>query len=94
MMKVRKISETIGMPVYTDEGHYYGDIEESIIEGNKVTAWRVRATRNSQLSRVLAGASGVTIPHQFVKAVGDVMLISRNAVPGTEEENSITEKAR
>ena len=29
---------------------------------------------------------GIIVPHQFVKAIGDVVVISRNAVPVRDEE--------
>ena len=85
MIKTRKVTDVYGMPVYTDEGLYYGDIEESILSGNKVHGWRVKATKNSMLTRVLSGAKGVTVPHQFVKSIGDVMIISSHALPSGEE---------
>lgn len=92
-MKTKKVTEVFGMPVYTDEGQYYGDVEESQLAGNKVHGWRVRATRNSMLLRVLSGAKGVTIPHQFVKSIGDIMIISAHALPsdGGDEEAAIEE---
>ena len=85
MIKTRKVSDVYGMPVYTDDGLYYGDVEESIFSGNKVHGWRVRATKNSMLTRVLSGAKGVTVPHQFVKSIGDIMIISAHALPSSEE---------
>lgn len=85
-VKARKVTDVFGMPVYTDEGFYYGDIEESVISGNKIVGWKVKSTRNSTLSRVLGGAKGVMVPHQMVKSVGDIMIISRAAVPMKEEE--------
>ncbi len=85
-VKARRVTDVFGMPVYTDEGFYYGDIEESVIAGNKIIGWKVKSTRNSTLSRVLGGAKGVMVPHQMVKSVGDIMIISRAAVPMKEEE--------
>ena len=76
------------MPVYTDEGYYYGDVEEVILQSNRVYGWRVKATRNSQLMRVLTGAKGATIPHQLVKSVGDIMIISRSALPAEESTDT------
>jgi len=81
MLKMRKISETYDMKVFTDEGDYFGDIEESIVTKNKIFGWRVRATKNSYLAKVLGSAKGVIIPHQLVKAIGDVVIISKAAVP-------------
>jgi len=91
MLKTKKISDTYGIPVYTDEGYYYGDIEEVILQGNRVFGWKVRATKHSQLSRVLTGAKGATIPHNLLKSIGDIILISRNALPEGEEDSASSE---
>ncbi len=85
IVKTKKVTDVLGMPVYTDEGYYYGDVEETVIMGNKVHGWKVRATKNSMLSRVLSGAKGVTVPHQFVKSIGDIMVIAGHALPSSEE---------
>jgi sporulation protein YlmC with PRC-barrel domain len=76
------------MKDFTDEGDYFGDIEESILTTNKVFGWRVKATRNSFLTKILGSAKGVIVPHQLVKSVGDIMIISKAAVPsyGPEED--------
>lgn len=84
--RTRNVTESFNMQVFTDAGDYFGDVEEAILSGNKVSGWRVKATRNSFLTRVLSGARGVIIPHQLVKAVGDVMIISKNAVPNYDEQ--------
>ncbi|MBI2564428.1 PRC-barrel domain-containing protein [Candidatus Woesearchaeota archaeon] len=86
MLRVKKISETYDMKVFTDQGDYFGDIEETILSMNKVYGWRVKSTKNSFLSRVLGTAKGVIVPHQFVKAVGDIFIISKAAVPSADEE--------
>jgi len=86
MLKMKSISETYDMRVFTDSGDYFGDVEESIITQNKVFGWRVRATKNSFLSKVLGSAKGVIVPHQLVKSVGDVMIISKAAIPSYSEE--------
>ena len=41
-MKVRKISEVLGMRVYTDSGDYFGEIEEVNLSENKIDGWRIR----------------------------------------------------
>ncbi len=88
MLKMKKISETYDMKVFTDGGDYFGDVEESILTKNKVFGWRVKASRNSYLARILGSAKGVIVPHQLVKSVGDIMIISKAAIPnyGQEEE--------
>ena len=86
MLKTKNITQTINTKVYTDDGFYFGDIEESIISANKVFGWRVKATKTSYLTKVLGGAKGVIVPHQLVKAVGDVIIISKSAIPNYDEE--------
>lgn len=87
MLKMKKVSETYELRVFTDTGDYFGDIEDSIVSGNKVSGWKIKATKNSYLSKVLGSAKGVIVPHQLVKAVGDIFIISKNAAPtGAAEE--------
>ena len=94
MLKMKRISETYEMKVFTDTGDYFGDIEESIMTSTKVFGWKVKATKNSFLSKVLGSAKGVIVPHQLVKAVGDILIISKTAVPSySEEESGSSEEA-
>jgi sporulation protein YlmC with PRC-barrel domain len=81
MLKMKRISETYDMRVFTDEGEYFGNIEEAVLTKNKIFGWRVKAAKNSFLSRALGGAKGVIVPHQLVRDIGDIMLISKAAVP-------------
>lgn len=90
MLKMKRLSETYNMKVFTDGGDYFGDIEESILTKTKLFGWRVRATKNSFLSRVLGSAKGVIVPHQLVKSIGDIMIISRAAVPSYNPEEETT----
>jgi len=91
MLKMKRISETYSMKVFTDTGDYFGDIEESILTANKVFGWRVRSTKNSFLNKVLGSAKGVIVPHQLVKSVGDIMIISKAAVPSYNPEEDMDE---
>ncbi|OYT31186.1 photosystem reaction center subunit H [Candidatus Woesearchaeota archaeon] len=86
MLRMKRIQDTYDMKVFTDQGDYFGDVEEAILTPTKVQGWRVRATKNSFLSKVLGSAKGVIVPHQLVKAIGDIMIISRAAVPNYAEE--------
>jgi sporulation protein YlmC with PRC-barrel domain len=88
MLKMKKVSETYDSKVFTDAGDYFGDVEDSIVHGNRVSDWKIKATKNSFLSKVLGSAKGVIVPHQLVKAVGDIIIISKSAVPnaGANEE--------
>ena len=90
MLKMKKITETYDRKVFTDTGDYFGDVEESILVQTKVFGWRVRSTKNSFLSHVLGSAKGVIVPHQLVKSIGDVMIISKAAVPNYNPEEEST----
>jgi len=87
MLKVKHLNEMYDVRVYTDTGEYFGDIEESILTTNKVFGWRIKATKSSFLSKILGNAKGVIVPHQLVKAIGDIMIINKAAIPSYEEDN-------
>ena len=86
MLKVKRMTQVYDMRVFTDSGDYFGDVEESILTANKVFGWKVRATKSSSLHKILGGAKGVIVPHKLVKAVGDIMIISKSAVPNYTDE--------
>ncbi len=92
MLKMKHVSDAIGMKVFTDNGDYFGEIEEAILTKTKVFGWRVKSTKNSFLEKVLGGAKGVIVPHTLVKSFGDVMIISRAAVPSYPDEGPSAEK--
>ena len=81
MLKMEKITSMYNMKVFTDSGEYFGDVEELILTKTRIFGWRVRATKNSYLSKVLGSAKVVIVPHQLVKSIGDVVIISKAAVP-------------
>ena len=92
MLNFKKISDVYDMKVFTDTGEHCGNIEEAIMTLNKIFGWRVRSARGSSLSKVIGGAKGVIVPHQLVKSIGDIMIISKSALPstalGSEEEDA------
>ena len=93
MLKTKRMTEAYDMKVFTDSGEYFGDVEEAIMTPTKVVGWRVKATRNSFLTKILGGgAKGVIVPHLHVKSVGDVMIISKLAVPAYSKESDEDEK--
>ena len=92
MVKTRQLTDMNAMNVYTDTGDYFGDIEESVLATNKVFGWRIRATKASYLTKVLGGAKGVIVPHHYVKAIGDIMIIAKGAIPSYEEGSEEGEK--
>ena len=89
MLRTKRVTETYDMRVFTDTGDYFGDVEEALMTQTKVVGWRVKASRNSVLNKLLGSAKGVVVPHQLVKSVGDVMIISKAAMPSyTGEETA------
>jgi len=87
MLKSKKISQVIGKKVYTDEGDFFGRIEEAILVIGKVYGWAIAAEEGSYLAKILGNTKrGVIIPHNLVKAVGDIMIISKAALKAEEEE--------
>ena len=92
MLKMKRLSETYDMRVSTDTGDYFGDVEDVIITKTKIFGWRIKATKNSFLNKILGKVKGVIVPHQLVKAIGDIMIISKSAVPTSEEESEEEEK--
>lgn len=89
MLKIKKISEAVGKRVYTDSGDYFGEVEEVNLVENKVDSWRIKVAGG--VGSFLGGARGVVIPHQFVKAIGDVFIISRASLPIQEESEAAEE---
>lgn len=85
MLRIKKITEVLGKHVYTSEGDYFGQVEEVNLVDNKVDGWKIRIS--SGIMSSIGGARGVIIPHQFVKAIGDVFIINKASLPvGVEAE--------
>jgi sporulation protein YlmC with PRC-barrel domain len=89
MLKIKRLTEVIGKKVYTDAGDYFGEVEESNLVENKVESWRIRVV--GSIGSFLGGARGVIIPHQFVRAVGDVVIISKSSLPLDESNSEVQE---
>ncbi len=83
-MRVKKISEVIGTKVYTDAGDYFGQIEEANLQENKIDGWRIRVAGG--MIPLISGARGVIIPHRFVKAISDIFVISKSALPSQDSD--------
>ncbi|MBU3906987.1 MAG: PRC-barrel domain-containing protein [Nanoarchaeota archaeon] len=83
-MRVKKISEVIGTRVYTDSGDYFGEIEEANLHENKIDGWRIKV--GGSIMSLIGGARGVIIPHQFVKAISDIFIINKSALPSSESD--------
>ena len=83
MLRIKKVSEAVGKHVYTSDGDYFGQIEEVNITDNKIDGWRIKI--GSGFMNLLGGARGVIIPHQFVKAIGDVFIVNKGSLPLRDE---------
>ncbi len=91
---MKRISETYEMKVFTDAGDYFGDIEEALLTATKIQSWKIKASKNSILSKIIGKeAKGVIIPHQAVKSVGDIVIISGSAVKPYQSEAEESEEA-
>ncbi len=84
-MKIKKISEVIGSRVYTDAGDYFGDIEQVNLSENKIDGWKIRLGPSAISS--FGGVRGVIIPHQFVRAISDIFLVNKAALPNPVESS-------
>lgn len=89
MLKIKKLSEVIGKKVFTDSGDLFGIVEEVNLVDNKVDGWRIVVSRDSGMNAVLGGARGVIVPQQFLRAIGDILIISKNAVPLKEDDDEL-----
>ena len=83
-MRVKKITEVIGTKVYTDSGDYFGEIEEANLSENKIEGWRIKV--GGSVVSLIGGARGVIIPHQFVRAISDVFIINKSALPNPDSD--------
>lgn len=83
-MRVKKITEVIGTKVYTDSGDFFGEVEEANLFENKLESWRIRV--GGAITSLIGGARGVIIPHQFVRAISDVFIINKTALPSQDQE--------
>lgn len=81
-MRIKKISEVIGAKVYTDSADFFGEVEEANLHENKIDGWRIKV--GGAIASLIGGARGVIIPHQFVKAINDIFIINKSALPSQE----------
>ena len=85
MLRIKRLSEILGKGVYTDLGDLFGFVEEVNLVDNKIDGWRIVLSKESGMSSLLGGARGIIVPHQFIKAIGDVIIINKDAIPLKEE---------
>jgi len=73
-LNIRKISETTRSKVYTEDGYFLGEVEDAIISDNKIYGWKIKVL-DPDLSR--RGIRGIIAPHQLIKAMGQIWIISK-----------------
>ena len=80
-MRIKKVSDVI---VYTDSGDFFGEVEEANLSENKIDGWRIKV--GGSIISLIGGAKGVIIPHQFVRAISDIFIINRTALPSPDSD--------
>ena len=83
-MRIKRITEVVGAKVYTDSGDFFGEVEEANLCENKIDGWRIKV--GSSVMSLIGGARGVIIPHQFVKAISDIFIINKSALPNPDSD--------
>jgi sporulation protein YlmC with PRC-barrel domain len=90
MARFKRMSDVYDMKVFTDTGYFFGEVEEALVEENRIKSWKVKAVPGSMLSSKVKDAKGVIIPHKFFKAFGDIIIIQEfdfgNSSSEAEEE--------
>ena len=75
MARFKRITDVFEMKVFTDSGYFFGEIEEGLIEDNRIKSWKIKAVPGSLLSTKVKDAKGVIIPQKFFKAFGDIVIV-------------------
>ncbi|MBU1252492.1 MAG: PRC-barrel domain-containing protein [Nanoarchaeota archaeon] len=84
-MRVKRVTDVIGLKVYTDTGDFFGEVEEANLQENKIDGWRIKV--GGSAASLIGGARGVIIPHQFVKAVSDIFIINGATLPSASDSD-------
>lgn len=82
---MKKITEMYEMKAFTQSGEFFGTVEEAIIIHSKIYGWRISSTKKSILSNFLGNIKGVIVPHNLIKAIGDIIIVYDSAVPSHEQ---------
>jgi len=87
MLRLKKVTEIIGKNVFTSEGDFFGQIDDVNLAENKIDGWKIKV--GSTFLSMFGGARGVIIPHQFVRAVGDIIIVNKNSLPAKQDVSDI-----
>lgn len=91
MLRVKKVSEVVGKNVFTSDGDFFGQVDEVNLAENKIDGWKIKV--GSSFLTMFGGARGVVIPHQFVRAIGDVVIINKSSLPMRGSETTEPQEA-
>ncbi len=79
----QEITSLVGREVYSTKGVFVGEVEDVRLDieaprlaDRKVTGLALREVSEDLFDGVVGNERGVVIPYQWVRAVGDVVLIS------------------
>ena len=75
MARFKRLTDVYEMKVFTDSGYFFGEVEEALIEENRIKSWKIKAVPGSLLSSKVKDAKGVIIPQKFFKAFGDIIVV-------------------
>ena len=87
MAKFNKLGETYGMKVFTELGYFFGEIEEAIIEDNRIKSWKIKSLPSSLLSKNIKDAKGIILPHKYFRSFGDIIIIRNVEIGGNSAVN-------
>lgn len=87
-LKLKNVTSTYGLKVFTDSGSYFGEVDEAVIQDNRIVSWRIKASSSSNLSKMIKGARGAIIQHNLVRAIDNIMIISSIVSSPSEEDAS------
>ncbi len=96
-VNVEKLSEMFSKDVFTDRGKYCGQIKNVKIDLDRFRMGSIvlKAKKGSYLATMLGGKKGIVIPYQFIKAVGDIVIIkhiSSESVKGHASREATVEE--
>jgi len=91
MLRIKKISEIVGKNVFTSDGDFFGQVDDVNLTENKIDGWKIKV--GSSFLSMFGGARGVVIPHQFVRAIGDILIVNKNSLPNRSETSEINTDA-
>ena len=88
MARFKRITDVYEMKVFTDSGYFFGEIEEGLIEENRIKSWKIKAVPGSLLSSKVKDVKGVIIPQKFFKAFGDIIIVQDVDFGGNQSEET------